>query len=624
MTRTADVAPVGPGAPPVVDADAATVAPPGDLVGGASIATPGDVGGGGSGGAPGVGGGAPGTSLRWTSAVWEAVVRAPRDVVALAAVAALAPLDVAVPANGWGPVNARPLLLAVIAVSVVVVVGRYRRSPVHVGALHVALGLWLGAIWASVALSAAPALGAATALRLTMFGLLVLAAHAALTTDADRRLVLRGLAGGTLVAGVVGLIVLLAGHEVAGTEHLVGSIGRVGQHARLTRPWSHPNVAAIAIAVALPTFLVLGRRWQATAATVLVPALVLTLSRGALVALLASALVMLAVRRTSGDIRRLADFAGLALVVAVVSPGWSARITPTTAPADAPARAASLDVPELVTLDARGAEVTVGLTNVGTTTWRATGPDRVELSAQWVGAGQDWQWGEHRWALPRDLAPGESIGMEVTVAPTIPVGTYEVRWRAAGRPPIADGSGATSVGVVAASTIDADDVVPVLLARRGPPLTRAEIWRLAVDEFASAPLLGIGPGELGVAVANEVGATHFPGRHAHSLVLEPLATTGLLGAVPLFVVFAGALRRAGRRAWRTLEPVAVAVLAGLVAVVVHGVVDWFLVYASAAIPIALLVGTAWTLPSGRPLPPVRGESTPASQLSPQPRRPLLR
>ncbi len=527
-------------------------------------------------------------------AVRASMIRSPsaagsssRDVVALAVVAAIAPFDVAMPVDGWGPLNARPLMCVAIAVSVAVLIRQ--RSAWRFGPLDAAVALWLGAAWASAATSAAPVLGAAGASRFTMLGLLVLATCAAVRTDTDRRAVLRGVVGGTVVAGAIGLVVFVAGHDVVGTEHFVGSIGRIGRHGRLTRPWSHPNVAGMAIAAALPAALLLGRTWRLAAFAVAVPALVLTVSRGALVAFVASAIVIVVARRTSTDLRRLGALVAIVVALMVLSTGWAERFGASAVPANA----ATLVVPERISLGPDGATADVTVSNVGSRTWLASGPGRTELAVRWVGDGQDWMWGQHRWPLPDDVAPGESVQMVIDMAATIPVGTYEVRWRVVG---VASAAGApTSVGVVTESSVRAGDVEPIHLGARTAPLTtRAEIWGLAVDEFVAAPLLGVGPSELGVAVADEIGTALFPGRHAHSSVLEPLATTGLLGAAPLFFVVAGAIRSAARRTRRWQDPIALVTLAGLVAVVVHGLFDWFGVYTSAAIPIALLTGIAWT------------------------------
>jgi hypothetical protein len=84
----------------------------------------------------------------------------------------------------------------------------------------------------------------------------------------------------------------------------------------------------------------------------------------------------------------------------------------------------------------------------------------------------------------------------------------------------------------------------------------------------------------------------FPGAHAHNLPLEALATWGLLGAVPLFVLLVGGAYRAWRSALRG-DNIGLVVLAGLIASAVHATVEWQVNEVSAALPMALLVGVGW-------------------------------
>lgn len=520
------------------------------------------------------------------------------DVVALAVVAAVAPLDLGVPPNGWTPLFVRPLLLVVLAASATILVRQRRRVLDARGLLDAAVVSWLIVVWLSAAFSDDPMLGAAGAIRLTAFGLLVLATRAAVRTADDARTILRGLGAGVVGAGAVGLAVWTAGHEVLGTEHLVGSISWFGPHARLTRPWSTANVAGMAMAASLPSLLVLRPAWRLGAAAVVVPALLLTYSRGAAVAVAVGMLVVVAVRRMRADARWVVAGAAFVAVVMVAAPGWADRL------ADRGGTdwfGVELDVPEQVVLDADGTTATVTVSNRSAVSWSATGDDRVELVARWVGAGQAWSWGAQRWPLPDDLAPGESLVLTVPVDATVPDGAFDVRWdvERGDRVGFLEALRLTSEspGLVTASPIAAADVRPTRVVDPRRPLARTEIWSLAAGAFLDAPLLGVGPSELAAATADDVGpGRHVPGRHAHNLALESLATTGILGTAALAVVLGGAVWCAAGRAWRTRgrDVVGLAVLAGLTAVLVHGLVDHPLVYSSAAIPVAVLTGIGWT------------------------------
>jgi hypothetical protein len=75
---------------------------------------------------------------------------------------------------------------------------------------------------------------------------------------------------------------------------------------------------------------------------------------------------------------------------------------------------------------------TVTLTNEGSATWRHHGDDRVRLSAHF-GTDDDrpgaaWE-NEIRLELPEDVAPGESVQVEVALNAPTAVGTYVLRQR---------------------------------------------------------------------------------------------------------------------------------------------------------------------------------------------------
>ena len=81
--------------------------------------------------------------------------------------------------------------------------------------------------------------------------------------------------------------------------------------------------------------------------------------------------------------------------------------------------------------------------------------------------------------------------------------------------------------------------------------------------------------------------------HGHNLVLEPLATWGLLPSLPFLALVAGAVILAWKRADQDGEMSSAAVVTGLVVVVAHGTVDWPLVHVSVAIPLGVLCGLGW-------------------------------
>jgi len=131
---------------------------------------------------------------------------------------------------------------------------------------------------------------------------------------------------------------------------------------------------------------------------------------------------------------------------------------------------------------------------------------------------------------------------------------------------------------------------------------RYDFYRVALDEFAAHPLLGIGADNLQLqylAHGRSDETPHYP----HSVEMRVLAETGVVGAL-LALVGLGAALFAGMRANRAapgrgIDPlapdVAVAALAGFAYWVVHGSFDWFWEFAGLGAPAFALLGIACAL-----------------------------
>jgi tetratricopeptide (TPR) repeat protein len=133
---------------------------------------------------------------------------------------------------------------------------------------------------------------------------------------------------------------------------------------------------------------------------------------------------------------------------------------------------------------------------------------------------------------------------------------------------------------------------------------RYDFYRVALDEFAAHPVLGIGADNFAQQYLRHGQSSETP-RYPHSVELRTLAETGLIGAA-LALLGLGAALLAGARAMRRAGPlggaVAAAALGGFGYWLVHGSADWFWEYAGLAAPAFALLGIACALdPGGRPL-----------------------
>ena len=277
----------------------------------------------------------------------------------MAMVVAVSPFDVDLPAGGWTALHLRPLLLGSALVAVAVVgrdaVGKRadrgrrarrglvdRRLPIAAAALPAALAL-------SAATSADPATGFAVTTRAAVLGLLFLAATVAFRQRRDLDVLLIGAAVGAVVAVAVGAAVLVRGADGWGSSLLVGTISTTGGVERLTRPFSHANVAAmyltpvgvlLAGAATVAGSVGAARRWTIAAAVAAV-GVSLTMSRAGLLAMAVGlAAVPLALAGPwpglrPGSIRRRSVLVAGVTLAGLVGPlRWWGRWVDRLAPAD--------------------------------------------------------------------------------------------------------------------------------------------------------------------------------------------------------------------------------------------------------------------------------------------------
>jgi tetratricopeptide (TPR) repeat protein len=127
--------------------------------------------------------------------------------------------------------------------------------------------------------------------------------------------------------------------------------------------------------------------------------------------------------------------------------------------------------------------------------------------------------------------------------------------------------------------------------------TRYDFYRVALDEFAAHPLVGIGADNFFEPYLQHRRSEETP-HYPHSVELRTLTETGLLGALLALVGVGAALlacRRALRRSDRLARTIAAAALAGFGYWVVHGSFDWFWEFAGLGAPAFALLGLTCAL-----------------------------
>ncbi|HXR28994.1 MAG TPA: O-antigen ligase family protein [Solirubrobacteraceae bacterium] len=126
---------------------------------------------------------------------------------------------------------------------------------------------------------------------------------------------------------------------------------------------------------------------------------------------------------------------------------------------------------------------------------------------------------------------------------------------------------------------------------------RYDFYRVALDEFAAHPLVGIGTDNFQQQYLAHGRSSETP-RYPHSVELRALTETGLVGTLLLVVGIVAALVGGGsslRRADPLARAVAAAALGGFAYWLVHGSFDWFWEFAGLGAPAFAMLGLACAL-----------------------------
>ncbi len=374
---------------------------------------------------------------------------------------------------------------------------------------------------------------------------------------------------------------------------------------RLTATFAHANLAASFMAGTLPFLatpaVTQRRRWprllRLTGVLVVVAALMLTQSRGGLVAAMLG-LVALAglLRSRSAAVAIAVAIVAIIIVLAtssVVQGRWqiSAAERAYDAQLHAPAR--------LTVAPAQRSQVQIAARNVGFVPWRHGGTDPVVLIAHTVDlhTGRVIAAQSRRYPLHTDVQKGQ--GAQLTIEHSAPdrSGRYAIAWdlhhvgyadfsALAVQPAITElvvsppsSSKGTPAGVIErGKSVGVDAVAAIvrrdraaMAPRHDTEVTRRQLWDAALAMIGQRPLRGWGLSTFQLRSKAFVGAAqHDPRMHSNNLYLELAVGVGLVGLLAFLAWWLSVIRSAWSARHR---PTVAAALASTLVFCSHGVVD---------------------------------------------------
>jgi hypothetical protein len=396
---------------------------------------------------------------------------------------------------------------------------------------------------------------------------------------------------------------------------------------RLSSTLSYPNIAAIVIELTwfpLVAWLITTRRlWLrlclALGTLISLVALVLTYSRGGLIAFFVSMLIvgLLAVYLSAVHVRRQAVIFGGAiatgvlvaaiLVLALSNPVIALRFITQS---DQTWYQAAFSVNNQMTAQpGQTLSIPITVTNTGQLAWQAGGAQPFSVSYHFLRidptsltSAQGLLYEGLRTTLPNDVAPGQSVSVTAAVSTPTENGEYLIRWDMVQEGVTwfsAKGSPTAETRLSLEGDAVASDFpfepVPFNDVAAQPSPDRLTLWGAAVQIFRAHPLLGIGPDNFRYTYGWYLG---MPGLrtdiHANNIYFEWLADTGIIGSLAFLLMSMVLVRTA----WTSLaqqrgDPMSawqLALIGSLAAWYVHGFVDYFYEFGPTNTAFWILVG----------------------------------
>lgn len=268
---------------------------------------------------------------------------------------------------------------------------------------------------------------------------------------------------------------------------------------------------------------------------------------------------------------------------------------------------AKIDAPASITIGADDTQtVPITVHNNGSLIWLREGDTPIKLGARWKlvqAAGEELTY-QPRWAFEKTIKPGKTATMQVPLRAPIKGGDYELIWDIVHENVTwfgmkGNSEARTAVTVVGDAVFNPDrDNTQVsvtshaVAAQRDPIPGRLTLWKAALTMLKEHPLSGIGLDNYRLLYGRYTSSSPVWNEtiHTNNWYIETLVSLGPIAALPTFIWLLLLLLDF----WRTLSQPSVTIFqtgiaVSLLAFIVHGLLDYFMLFNATALLFWLLV-----------------------------------
>jgi hypothetical protein len=255
-------------------------------------------------------------------------------------------------------------------------------------------------------------------------------------------------------------------------------------------------------------------------------------------------------------------------------------------------------------------EIPVTIANRGALPWQNTGSNPFRLGVRWQATDGRGELAERTlWSLPRTLAPGEGIDFLAPLAAPQLSGSYWLIWDM-NQENVNWFDARGDVQTITTVTVEGDSDLAsgldenLLSESFAEPLVfdaplpgRRDLWSIAARLIREYPLTGIGLDNYRLTYSRYLTNDPLPNTaldqtvHSNNWYLETLVSVGLFGALPfllwLLLLTWSIIRRLCRP---RITPLQVAAGSSLLVFLVHGLLDYFLLFSATAMLFWIITG----------------------------------